>query len=280
MIDLHSHSTASDGTLSPAELVVAATRAGIQTLALTDHDSIAGVDEAQREARQQGIQLVPGIELSVMWSRQPLHLVGLNIDADDSELAQALDEVLEFRTWRAQEIARKLEQHGVHDALAGARASARTHLISRSHFAHYLVEQGHARDIRQVFKRFMVKGKPGYVGGQWMSLERGIELIHQSGGVAVLAHPARYRLSRSRMRQLLGEMREMGVAAIEVVSGSHSHEENQMMALQAIDFGFSASQGSDYHGPEKPWVQLGQLPSIYYRCTPVWEAEPALNISA
>ena len=280
MIDLHSHSTASDGTLTPTELVEAATQAGVKTLALTDHDSIAGVSEAQQAARQLGIQLVAGIELSVMWSKQPLHLVGLNIDTSNASLQQSLDEVVEFRVWRAEEIARKLEQHGVHDALAGARRYARTSLLSRSHFAHYLVEQRHARDIHQVFKRFMVRGKPGYVGGQWMDLEQGVELIHQAGGVAVLAHPARYNLSRTRLRRLLGELREMGVAAIEVVSGSHSQDENQTMALHAIDFGFAASQGSDYHGPEKPWVQLGRLPPMYYRCTPLWEVEPALNIRA
>ena len=186
MIDLHTHSIASDGTLTPSELVHAAARAGVRTLALTDHDSVAGIGEALSAADALGVQLVAGIELSVTWSNRTLHLVGLNLAVDNPALIQALNEVVDFRIWRAQEIARKLEQEGVRDALAGARRHARTHLLSRTHFAHYLVEQGHARDIRQVFKRYLVRGKPGYVGGRWMSLEQGVELLHQAGGVAVL----------------------------------------------------------------------------------------------
>jgi predicted metal-dependent phosphoesterase TrpH len=134
------------------------------------------------------------------------------------------------------------------------------------------VDQGFAKDFRQVFKRFLVKGKPGYVGGEWMPLATGIELIHQAGGVAVLAHPARYNLSRTKLRGLFKELKALGANGIEVVSGCHSKEENQTMAQHALDFGLPASQGSDYHGPDKPWVQLGRLPPMYYRCTPIWEA--------
>lgn len=280
MIDLHTHSTASDGTLAPSELVARAAAAGIRTLALTDHDTVDGIEEARLAARDHAVQLVSGIELSVTWSKRTLHLVGLNINEHNAPLSQALRQALDFRVWRAQEIARKLEQHGVREALAGASAKARTSLISRSHFAHYLVEQGHAKDIRQVFKRFMVQGKPGFVSGQWMPLEQGVELIHQSGGVAVLAHPARYGLSRSKLRELLGTLKELGVAGIEVVSGSHSREENKTMGQHAIDFDLAASQGSDYHGPEKPWVQLGALPAMHYRCRPIWEIVPELGIAS
>ncbi len=272
MIDLHTHSTASDGTLSPTELVYRATAAGVKTLALTDHDSVAGIAEAQRAAHQSKIDLVPGLELSVMWNKRTLHMVGLGVDVNNENLLNALQKVLDFRHWRAQEIARKLEMFGVEDALTGARSVAGSELIGRSHFARYLVEQGFAKDFRQVFKRFMVKGKPGHVGGEWMSLEAGVELIHQAGGLAVLAHPARYNLSRSRLRGLFKELKSLGTDGIEVVSGSHSKDENQTMAQHALEFGFPASQGSDYHGPEKPWVQLGRMPPMHYRCTPIWEA--------
>ncbi len=272
MIDLHTHSTASDGTLSPADLVLQASKAGVTALALTDHDCVAGIAEAQLAADKNDIKLIPGIELSVMWSGRTLHLLGLNIDTSNSDLTIALQKVLDFRRWRAKEIARKLEDIGVENALDGARKMARTDLIGRSHFARHLVEQGHAKDFRQVFKRFLVKGKPGHVRGEWMSLEAGINLIHQSSGVAVLAHPARYNLSRTKLRSLFKELKTLGADGIEVVSGCHSKDENQTMAQHALDFGFPASQGSDYHGPDKPWVQLGRLPPMHYRCTPIWEA--------
>ena len=272
MIDLHTHSTASDGTLSPTRLVEAAAAAGVTTLALTDHDCVAGVEEAALAAARCGIRLVPGIELSVSWRGQTLHLVGLNLDIHNSALQQATEQVLDMRRSRAAEIARKLEQSGVHAPLEGARKHAQTELISRTHFAHYLVEQGHARDIRRVFKHYLVRGKPGFVSCEWLSLEHGVELVHRAGGLAVLAHPARYTLSRTRMRELMKVLQSLGVDAIEVVSGSHSQEENRAMAQLALDFNMPASQGSDYHGPEKPWVQLGKLPPMYYRCTPLWEA--------
>ena len=272
MIDLHTHSTASDGTLSPAELVSRAAAAGIKTLALTDHDCVAGIAEAQQAAKLHDIRLVPGVELSVMWSKRTLHLLGLDVDVNNQPFKDALQAAFDFRHWRAQEIARKLETFGVENALTGAQTFAKTNLIGRSHFARYLVEQGHAKDFRQVFKRFMVKGKPGHVGGQWMALQSGIDLIHQAGGVAVLAHPARYNLSRTKLRGLFKELKALGADGIEVVSGSHSKDENQSMAQHALDFEFPASQGSDYHGPEKAWVQLGRMPPMHYRCTPIWEA--------
>ena len=277
MIDLHTHSTASDGTLSPSELILQAARAGVKTLALTDHDCVAGIAEAQSAANQNNVKLIPGIELSVMWSGRTLHLVGLDIDVNNDPLGDALQEVLDFRVWRAEEMARKLEAYGVENALVGARAMAKTDLIGRSHFARYLVEQGLAKDFRQVFKRYLVKGKHGHEAGEWMPLASGIDLIHQAGGVAVLAHPARYNLSRTKLRVLLKELKALGANGIEVVSGSHSKDENQTMAQHALDFDFPASQGSDYHGPEKPWVQLGRLPPMHYRCTPIWKA--GLNIN-
>lgn len=272
MIDLHTHSTASDGTLSPSELVEQAAAAGVTTLALTDHDCIAGIPEAKQAAKQQGIQLIPGVELSVSWSNRTLHLVGLSIDIQHPGLNSTLDDALAFRRWRAEEIARKLAIQGIENALEGAQQHAKTALISRTHFAHFLAENGYAKDTRRVFKKYLVKGKPGHVRGQWISLADGIDLIHQSGGLAVLAHPARYSLSRTKLRGLFQEFKKLRGDAIEAVSGSHGKDENLTMAKHALDFELPVSVGSDYHGPEKPWIQLGRLPEVYYRCQPVWEA--------
>lgn len=277
MIDLHTHSTASDGSLSPTTLIKNAATAGITSLALTDHDCIKGIPEAQLAADQCGLNLIYGIELSVMWAKQTIHIVGLNININNKLLLHSLDKTLENRQSRAHNIAKKLAQHGIDDTYEGAKKFATTSLISRTHFAQFLVEQGHAKDIRQVFKRFLVPGKPGHVKGEWVSLAQGIALIHQAGGIAVIAHPARYRLSRTKLRRLFAEFQTLGGSAIEVVSGSHSKEENKTMAQHAIDFNLAASAGSDYHGPEKPWVQLGKLPELHYRCTPIWESDANLN---
>lgn len=277
MIDLHTHSTASDGTLNPSQLVEKAAAAGITTLALTDHDCIAGIDEARRAATLHGIQLIPGIELSVSWSKRTLHVVGLNINTQHAGLNDALEKVLIFRRWRAEEIARKLAKYGIQDALEGAQKYAKTALISRTHFAHFLVDNGHAKDTRRVFKKFLVNGKPGHVRSQWMPLCEGIKLIHQAGGIAVLAHPARYNLSRSKLRGLFKEFQSLGGNAIEAVSGSHGKHENLAMAKHALDIELPVSAGSDYHGPEKPWIELGKLPPVYYRCQPIWDTE--LNIA-
>ncbi|MEE9448352.1 MAG: PHP domain-containing protein [Arenicellales bacterium] len=271
MIDLHTHSTASDGTLSPTELVQHAASAGIRHLALTDHDSVSGINEAQAAADQLGIQLIHGLELSVTWSKRTLHIVALNVDIHNVKLNAALTEVLTARQSRAQFMAERLAQHGIEGALEGAQRHAKSTLIGRLHFAKFLVETGHAKDIRQVFKRFLVQGKPGYVSGQWMPLEEGVELIHQAGGIAIIAHPARYKLSRTKLRGLFSEFKALGGNAIEVISGSQSKDENHAMALHALDFDLPASQGSDFHGPEKPWVQLGHMPEMYYRCQPVWQ---------
>lgn len=271
MIDLHTHSTASDGTLTPKDLVHRAAEAGITTLALTDHDCISGIPEARKAAKTCKIRLIPGVELSVSWQGRTLHILGLNINTEHPHLNATLDAVFRARQQRAENIAQKLAEHGIEKALEGAQSHAKTGLISRTHFAQFLVEQGHAKDIRQVFKRFLVRGKPGHVSNQWMPLNDGIDLIHQASGIAVIAHPARYKLSRTKLRGLFKEFKNLGGDAIEAVSGSQSKDENLTMAKHALDFELPVSAGSDYHGPEKPWVQLGRLPEAYYRCQPVWE---------
>jgi predicted metal-dependent phosphoesterase TrpH len=271
--DLHSHSLASDGTLTPARLVQAARDAGVNVLALTDHDTTDGLAEAGRQASATGLHLIPGIEISVSWRSVTVHILGLHIDTQCEALQMGLSGLRAFRDWRAEEIGRRLERAGIGGAHAGACALSRGRIVSRTHFAHYLVAQGHARSVGEVFKRFLVHGKPGYVAGQWASLEDALGWIRAAGALAVIAHPARYPVSGSKLRQLVGEFRELGGDGLEVVSGSHSRDDINAMAGYARNLDLLASCGSDYHGPESPWVQLGQLAELPVGCRPIWESE-------
>lgn len=271
--DLHSHSLASDGTLSPAALVSAAAAAGVRVLALTDHDSVDGIGEAAASAREAGLQLVPGVEISVSWGSQTLHVLGLGIDPDNAALGQGLGQLTAFRDWRAEEIGRRLARAGIAGALEGARRYACGRIVSRTHFARFLVEHGHAASVRDVFRRFLVNNRPGYVSGRWAALDEVLAWIQAAGGVAVLAHPARYRMSASKLRRCIGEFRECGGLGMEVVSGSHTRDQVASMAALCRNEGLLASCGSDYHGPENPWIRLGELPPLPAGCTPVWESE-------
>jgi len=268
--DLHTHSTASDGTLTPTELVNRAHLAGIQTLALTDHDSVDGLAEAQQAALQQGIRVINGIELSATWNRRTLHIVGLNIDPTFPPLLEGIDKTRDIRNARGRKMAALLADKGIEGALEGAKKFANGHILSRTHFAHFLVENGHAKDTRQVFKRFLVRGKPGHVPGNWAPLEQAVGWIIDAGGIAVIAHPARYKLTRTKLFQLIAEFRGYGGTAMEVLSGSHSRQESDLMAVYTRENGLLASVGSDYHGPEKAWIELGRLPALPLRCEPVW----------
>lgn len=270
--DLHSHSTVSDGTLGPEALVERAAAQGVDVLALTDHDATGGLAAARDAARRCGIGLVNGVEVSVTWSHQTVHIVGLGINPDDAALQAGLRRLGEFRKWRGEEIARRLEKAGIHGAHEGALAFAGGEVLSRTHFAHFLVEAGHAPDVRRVFKRFLVSGKPGHVPGEWASLEEAVGWIRGAGGQAVIAHPARYRISAGRRRALFGEFRECGGVGVEVVSGSHGPEDVEVMARMARQFDLLASRGSDYHGPPSPYVELGKLAPLPEGCRPIWES--------
>lgn len=278
--DLHSHSLASDGTLTPTELVNRAVAAGVSVLALTDHDETGGIAEACKAARNAGIELVPGVEISVTWAKQTVHVLGLQIDPDSSPLNQGLAKLRAFRDWRAEEMGRRLAKHGIEGAWEAARSMARGRIVSRTHFARFLMEQGHAATPRDVFKRFLKPNKPGFVSGEWASLEEALDWIHTAGGQAVIAHPARYKMSATKRRKLLGEFVELGGEGLEVVSGSHSRGDNYSMAQLAGRFGLLASVGSDYHGPEHPWVELGRLGRLPEGCTPIWSTWSASTTSS
>jgi len=278
--DLHSHSTASDGTLSPGELLLRAQGAGVRVLALTDHDTTEGLDAAAAAAGAVEMELVPGVEISVTWGGQTVHIVGLHIDRCDRTLQEGLARLREFRDWRAQEIGRRLAKRDIPGAFEGARALSNGRLISRTHFARFLAQKGVAKDEREVFKHFLVNGKPGHVPGRWAELEEAVGWIRGAGGQAVIAHPARYRMTRSKLRRLIGEFAEVGGVALEVVSGSHSRDEYFTMARQAGEFGLLSSAGSDFHGPENPWIELGRLPPLPEGCVPVWRdwVLPAMDV--
>lgn len=269
--DLHSHSTASDGALSPAELMARAKLQGVDVLALTDHDITTGLAEAEHAAGETCVTLVPGVEVSVTWNTVTVHILGLGIDAMHEGLQQGLTDLRAYRDWRGKEIGQRLEKHGITGALDGAKRFSSGLLLSRTHFARFLVEYGYAKDVRKVFERFLVHNKPGYVPGQWADLEVAVAWITSAGGQAVIAHPARYRLTGSKLRQLFGEFKECGGVGLEVVSSSHSVSDSRTMGNYAKRFDLLASCGSDYHGPEHHWAELGKIPPLPEGCVPIWQ---------
>lgn len=274
MIDLHAHSTVSDGLLAPAALVTHAANCGVRVLALTDHDDIGGLDEARHAAEQQNVRLINGVEISVTWKKRTLHIVGLKVNPHDAALRAALANVREARVERARQMAFSLEKAGIPGAFEAAASFAGQSILTRMHFARFLVEQNHAKDTKSVFKKFLVKGKPGYVEHEWMSLEAAVGLIRSSGGVAVLAHPGRYEIKRTSMLLLLEEFRALGGEAIEVVTGSHTPAQYVEYAKYAQLFGLKASQGSDYHGQGISFMGMGRLPALPSQCVPVWSGWP------
>ncbi len=272
--DLHTHSSASDGTLSPEALVRRAHAQGVDVLALTDHDTTAGCAGALTVAAELGLCLVPGVEVSVSWRGTTLHILGLGVDPEHVALQQGLAGLGRYREQRAEEIGRRLQQHGVAGAYAGACRFAGDGRVGRTHFARFLVEQGHARDLRGAFKQFLTPGKPCHVSGEWADLAQATAWIHGAGGQAVIAHPARYKLTATKLRRLIGEFKECGGIGMEVVSGSHSRDEMFTFANHARQHGLLASSGSDYHGPANPWIDLGRLPALPAGCVPVWADWP------
>ena len=268
--DLHCHSTASDGALSPTELVRRAHEHGVTSLALTDHDTVSGISEAQREAKATGIHLIPGIELSASWQNKCFHIVGLGIDPDYPQLREATFNLQVMRMERAEKIAEKLEKKRIPGALEAVKKAAGEGMITRSHFADFLLSQFHVSTQQEAFDRYLGAGKAAFVSTTWSDLELAVNWITGSGGVAVLAHPLRYKLTASWMKRLLTAFKQAGGLGIEVVTGRYNADEIRTVAAYATRFELAGSVGSDFHNPANPWVELGRLGTLPESINPVW----------
>lgn len=271
--DLHCHSVVSDGTLSPEELALRAHQNGVHLWSLTDHDVLGGQARAQDAALNLGMEYVSGVEISISWMGQTVHIVGLGFDPSNVILQDGLRATRDGREERARQMAAQLAQIGIENSYEGAlKFAGNPELIARTHFARYLVEQQVCRDMDEVFRKYLVAGKPGYVSHRWASLDQAVDWITGAGGEAVIAHPGRYRLNAMQMDELYARFKDLGGAGIEVVTGSHSPDQYQTYAEVAKRYGFLASRGSDFHDPQESDIDLGQLPHLPEHLTPIWSA--------
>lgn len=269
--DLHCHSTASDGALSPTDLVQRAHQNGVTALALTDHDTTMGLTEARACADTLAIRLINGIELSTSWQNKCLHIVGLGIDPNYEPLANATHVLQATRLERAAKIAEKLEKKRITGALVAVKKAAGQGMITRSHFADFLLSQFHVSTQQEAFDRYLGKGKPAFVATTWADMEIAIQWITEAGGVAVLAHPLRYNLTANWIKRLLTAFKEAGGQGMEVVTGRSNADEIKLLANYARHFELTGSVGSDFHNPVNPWVELGRLAPLPDGVQPVWE---------
>ena len=269
--DLHCHSVVSDGTLTPEALASRAHANGVQAWSLTDHDEISGQERAKKAAEDLGMQYISGVEISVTWCSQTVHIVGLGIDYTNAALIEGLYQTRNGRTKRAQEIAAQLDQIGIKNAYEGAlQFVGNPELVSRTHFARFLVDSGVCKDTNEVFANYLIEGKPGYVGHEWANLTDAVNWITQAGGIAVIAHPGRYNYTSLQLDELYGQFKDIGGRGIEVVTGSHTKDEYKTFAKVALQHGFLASRGSDFHSPTESHVDLGTLPNLPSQLQPVW----------
>lgn len=270
-VDLHCHSNLSDGVLEPELVVERAFRNGVQWLALTDHDELGGIARAQAQAERLGLGFIQGVEISVTWAGKTLHIVGLHIDSTHESIVRGLEQTRDGRVDRAREISVQLEKAGISDAFDGAMVYAgNPQLIGRSHFARLLIERKVCSDMREVFGRYLVEGKPGYVPHRWASLRDAVAWIRGSGGIAVIAHPARYKLDDLLLHTLIDEFLEAGGEGIEVVTSAHTRDEVRRFAAVARSRGLLASRGSDFHAPDESRCDLGELPPLPDSVEPIW----------
>ena len=270
-IDLHSHSNISDGVLDVPALAQRGRANGLDVWALTDHDEVSGVGLARQMAQKLGMRHVPGVEISVSWAGQTIHIIGLQINENTPCLVQGLQHTRAGREPRARAIATQLAGAGIANAFDGAlKYVSNPDLVSRTHFARYIIECGICSSISEVFQNYLVEGKPGFVPHHWATLSQAITWIHAAGGQAVVAHPGRYPLSDLALGAFLDEFKQLGGVAIEVVTGSHSADQFQIFAKLARHYGFLASVGSDFHAPKESRVDIGKLPPLPPNLTPIW----------
>lgn len=271
--DLHCHSNVSDGTLSPEALAERARRNGVELWALTDHDEVGGQHRARAAAHEQGLAYLTGSEISVTFAHKTVHIVGLGFDPDHPALLQGLVDTRGGRERRARDMAEGLAKVGIEGAFEGAlRYVGNPDLISRTHFARFLVDQGVCSETHEVFKRYLTEGKPGFVEHRWATLSDAVRWITEAGGEAVIAHPGRYGFTPNEEYALFSEFKAHGGRGVEVVTGSHTVPEYAKYADMAIEFDLLASRGSDFHDPAESHTDLGTLPDLPGRLTPVWQA--------
>ena len=270
-VDLHCHSSVSDGVLAPAEVAAHAHQGGVDVWALTDHDEVGGVAAARAAATDLGMRFVSGVEISITWAKETVHIVGLQIDEHNAALVDGLSRTRSGRDNRGRAIAAQLAAVGIPGAYEGAlKYVGNPDLMSRTHFARYLVELGVAASIPDVFKKYLCEGKPGYVPHCWASLADSVSWIRGAGGIAVIAHPGRYRFSDTAQGALFDEFKQLGGTAIEVVTGSHTPDQYPLYAELAKRYGFLASRGTDFHAPGEARVDFGLLPPLPASVTPLW----------
>ncbi|MGF1690651.1 RNase RNM [Photobacterium kagoshimensis] len=271
LFDLHSHTTASDGRLSPKELVERAVLNRVDALAITDHDTVAGLAEAQQtiDALNLPLTLIKGIEISTLWQNFDIHIVGLNIDPEHPAITTLIAEQIARRTERAEQIGERLEKNRMPGALAGAKALAGDATLTRAHFAQWIVAEGYAKTMQAVFKKFLTRGNPGYVPPSWCSIAEAVTAIHAAGGQAVLAHPGRYKMTTKWLKRLLTSFVEAKGDAMEVAQPQQGQHERRNLGDYAINYQLLASQGSDFHYPS-PWTELGRNLWLPKGVTEVW----------
>ncbi|MEO7129580.1 MAG: 3',5'-nucleoside bisphosphate phosphatase [Rhodoferax sp.] len=270
--DLHCHSVVSDGTLTPEQLATRAHANGVELWALTDHDEIGGQQRALAAAHANGMKYLTGTEISVTFADETVHIVGLGFDAGDPRMTQGLQRTRGGRGQRAMEMSDGLARVGIPGAYEGAlKFVGNPELISRTHFARFLVESGACHDTHEVFRKYLTEGKPGFVPHRWATLADAVGWITQAGGVAVVAHPGRYKFSANEEYALFTEFKAHGGRAVEVVTGSHTTAEYAEYAGVAREFGLAASRGSDFHSPDESRIDLGTLPFLPGELTPVWD---------
>ena len=270
--DLHCHSVISDGTMTPEALAERAKANGVELWALTDHDEIGGLKRAASAARTQGLNYLTGAEISVTFAGETVHIVGLGFDADNAALTQGLHNTRGGRSQRAMDMAEGLAKVGIKGAFEGAlKFVGNPELISRTHFARFLVESGVCSETHEVFRKYLTEGKPGYVPHRWATLRDAVTWITQASGVAVIAHPGRYKFTANEEYALFTEFKAHGGQAVEVVTGSHTTQEYVKYAETAKEFGLAASRGSDFHSPDESRTDLGALPFLPGELTPVWD---------
>ncbi|RBA25599.1 3',5'-nucleoside bisphosphate phosphatase [Herminiimonas fonticola] len=274
-VDLHCHSNISDGTLTPTALATRAKANGVDVWAITDHDELSGIAEARAVAASLALPFVAGVEISTTWAGQTVHIVGLQIDETNPTLVQGLTATRGGREQRAREISAQLAAAGIPGAFEGAlKFVGNPDLISRTHFARYIIELGLSKDLHDVFADYLGEGKPGFVPHRWATLQNAVEWIRSAGGIAVIAHPGRYKFSDLAFDALFSEFKDLGGAAIEVTTGSHTVDQYGYYAKVANNYGFLASRGSDFHGLGESRVDLGQLPPLPSGVKPIWHDWP------